>query len=174
MKSIAAFLIVVLGALGSAPARSGPNYKRPIVQVPDVYRDAPAAGLPASGAASLGDQKWWEVFDDPVLQELVATAVRQNFDVRIAASRVLQAQAQLGIVRADEQPTVDAGAGAGPRTAGAIRGAAGAPDLCALNVQVSAAWELDFWGKFRRATEGARARAARQRVGTARRRRRAS
>jgi len=155
MKPVAAFL-VVLGALASAACTVGPDYKRPIVQVPDAYRDSPAAGLPAPGAASLADQKWWEVFDDPVLQELVATAVRQNFDVRIAAARVLQARAQLGVVKADEQPTVDAGAGLARER---LPQSAGLPALqtYAANVQVSAAWELDFWGKFRRATEGARA-----------------
>ena len=141
----------------------GPDYKRPLVQVPDAYRDSPAAVLPSSGAASIADQKWWEVFDDPVLQEQLAAAVRQNFDVRIAAARVLQARAQLGVVKADEQPTVDAGAGAARER---LPQSAGLPALqtYALNVQLSAAWELDFWGKFRRATEGARA-AARQRVG---------
>ena len=129
MKPVAAFL-VVLGALASAACTVGPDYKRPIVQVPDAYRGSPAAGLPAPGAASIGDQKWWEVFDDPVLQELIATAVRQNFDVRIAAARVLQARAQLGVVQADEQPTVDAGAGLARERLPQSRGAAGASDLC--------------------------------------------
>src|SRR5262249_54325505 len=61
---------------------------------------------------SFGDQKWWEVFQDPQLQELVRTSLKQNYDVRIAATRILQAQAQLGITRADQLPTINAGASA--------------------------------------------------------------
>src|SRR6266581_4418157 len=73
-----------------------------------------------SAAESLGEQKWWEVFEDKQLQELIHTALQQNYDVRIAATRVLQAQAQLGITRADQLPTISAGAQAvnerNPRT----------------------------------------------------------
>jgi outer membrane protein, multidrug efflux system len=134
----------------------GPNYRRPIVQVPSGYRGAPAVDASPSDEASLGDQKWWDVFNDPVLQDLIATAVRQNFDVRIAAARMLQAQAQLGIVRADQAPSVN---GAVDATRERLAQSLGLPALqtSVLEVQVSAAWELDFWGKFRRATEAARA-----------------
>jgi len=59
---------------------------------------------------SLGDQKWWEVFQDKQLQDLIHTALQQNYDVRIAATRILQAQAQVGITRADQLPTISAGA----------------------------------------------------------------
>jgi len=77
----------------------GPKYKRPPVTVPDTYRGvAPEAG---SQAASLGDEKWWRFFQDPQLQGLIREALSQNYDVRIAATRVLQAQAVLGITRAD-------------------------------------------------------------------------
>src|SRR4051812_18121021 len=150
MKPIAAFVAVLVIA-ASAACTVGPDYKRPIVQIPDAYRGG-FSGLPASGAVSLADQKWWQVFDDKVLQDLIATAVRQNLDVRIAATRVLQTRAQLGITRADQLPAVDAGAGAARER---LAQSAGLPALqtYALNVQASAAWELDFWGKFRRATE---------------------
>ena len=104
----------------------GPNYKRPTVDVPVTYRDAttdssarpsgqpgqakpqqPPAGssVQSSPAQSLGDEKWWEVFQDPELQALIRTALKNNYDVRIAATRVLQAQAQLGITRADQLPS---------------------------------------------------------------------
>src|SRR6202049_2074816 len=100
-----AFCAVVLFVSGCVV---GPNYKRPMVNAPSTYRgltDAEAAN-PASG--SLGDQKWWEVFQDQQLQQLIRTALQQNYDVRIAAARVLEAQAQLGITRANQFPTLNA------------------------------------------------------------------
>jgi len=107
-------------------------------------------------SASLGDQKWWDVFKDEQLQSLIRTALQQNYDVRIAGARILQAQAQLGITRADQFPTVSGGAGISDQ-----RNARGkffpAFETSTGQLNVSAAWELDFWGKFRRATEAARA-----------------
>jgi outer membrane protein, multidrug efflux system len=133
----------------------GPKYKRPPVTVPDTYRGlAPDAG--PETAASLGDEKWWTVFQDQQLQALIREALAQNYDVRIAATRVLQAQAVLGITRADQYPTISGGASASnvgvPRTKHI-------PDFetSSNQVNLSLFWELDFWGKFRRATEAARA-----------------
>jgi len=107
-------------------------------------------------AESIGDQKWWEVFQDPQLQDLIHTALQQDYDVRIAATRILQAQAQVGITRADQLPTINAGAQTvdqrSPRTKFFP-----AYETSAHQVDVSLAWELDFWGKYRRATESARA-----------------
>jgi len=109
-----------------------------------------------SGAASFGDQKWWDAFQDEVLRDLIHTALQQNYDVRIAAARILQARAQLGISRADQLPSVDANAAAVnqrlPQSPG-LRPI----ETSATQVSLSLAWELDFWGKFRRATESARA-----------------
>src|SRR5579863_7196333 len=85
----------------------GPNYKRPSVDVPATYRGAMDADAATAAAASLGDQKWWEVFQDPQLQQLVRTALQQNYDVRIAAAHVLEAEAQVGITRADQYPNVN-------------------------------------------------------------------
>src|SRR6266853_2048249 len=117
MRSIAV-LLAALSVLSTAACTVGPDYKRPIVVVPDTYRGAASDGGPAPSAVSLGDQKWWDVFQDDQLRSLLTAAVRQNFDVRIAAARILQAQAQLGIVRADQFPTVDAGAGSARGMAG--------------------------------------------------------
>jgi outer membrane protein, multidrug efflux system len=134
----------------------GPNYKRPSVNVPGMYRGAipPEATQPV--AKSLGDQKWWEVFEDQQLQDLIHTALQQNYDVRIAATRILQAQAQVGITRADQLPTINAGAQTvdqrSPRTKFFP-----AYETSAHQVDLSLAWELDFWGKYRRANESARA-----------------
>jgi multidrug efflux system outer membrane protein len=135
----------------------GPDYSRPAITTPEVYRGASPNPSATVSTRLLGDQKWWDVFQDPVLQELIRLALQQNYDVRIAASRVLQAQAQLGITRADQFPTVSAGSQVSgqytPKTSSifpAYRTNAGELDL-------SVVWNLDFWGKYRRQTEAARA-----------------
>jgi multidrug efflux system outer membrane protein len=133
----------------------GPKYKRPPVTTPDVYRGV-APDSPPPTAESLGDEKWWTVFQDQQLQTLVREAIAQNYDVRIAASRVLQAQAILGITRADQFPTIAGGAAA---TNSRIPRSKTGPEFetNANQLNLSLFWELDFWGKFRRATEAARA-----------------
>jgi multidrug efflux system outer membrane protein len=148
----------------------GPNYKRPSVNVPVTYRapatDESAAISPAqqpttskpttAATASLGDEKWWEVFQDTELQGLIRSALKNNYDVRIAATRVLQAQAQLGITRADQLPTLSAGGAINSQQSPKI-GPIPSYELTQGQVTASAAWNLDFWGKYRRATEAARA-----------------
>jgi outer membrane protein, multidrug efflux system len=132
----------------------GPNYKRPPVVVPDGYRNVPDGAQP--DAASFGDEKWWQVFQDEQLQKLIRQALADNYDVRIAATRVLQAQAALGITRADQFPNIYGGAAA------LNQGVPKTPltpsyEYSPLQVNLSLSWELDFWGKYRRATEAARA-----------------
>ncbi len=153
MTKLTALLLVVLLTAGCAV---GPNYKRPSANVPVVYRGVTPeeAGLPTT--ESLGDQKWWEVFQDKQLQELIHTALAQNYDVRIAATRILEAQAQLGIIRADQLPTINAGAQAIDQRSPRTKQFPGF-QTSANQVDLSLSWELDFWGKFRRATEAARA-----------------
>ena len=134
----------------------GPNYKKPVAAVPGTYRGLTPEEAANTEPASVGDQKWWEVFQDEQLKTLIRTALQQNYDVRIAGARILEAQAQLGITRADQFPTVSAGAGLSDQRSArgkffpAFEGSTG-------QLNASAAWELDFWGKFRRATEAARA-----------------
>jgi multidrug efflux system outer membrane protein len=132
----------------------GPNYKRPAIDTPGAYRDSQPSIPPSD---SLGDEKWWEVFQDPVLQELIRAALQQNYDVRIAASRVLQAQAQLGIARANQFPIVSAGAQAFSERNPKISSAFPSYEANAGEVDLSVVWNLDFWGKYRRQTEAARA-----------------
>lgn len=153
MKGIYSWVLIALVLL--AGCKVGPNYKRPQVDTPSVYRgvDQQAA---TQNATSLGDEKWWTVYQDPELQQLIRTALAQNYDVRIAVSRVLQAQAVLGITRADQFPTVSAGA-AGSNLRIPTTKQLPAADTSSLGASLSFAWELDFWGKFRRATEAARA-----------------
>src|SRR5580692_5314687 len=106
MKKLAFIPVVIVALAGCAV---GPNYKRPAVSVPTDYRAATPS--PAAPVSSLGNENWWDVYQDPVLVQLIHTALQQNYDVRIAATRVLQAQAQLGIARANQFPTASVGAG---------------------------------------------------------------
>jgi len=163
---------ILLGVAGFTGCTVGPNYKRPTVNVPVTYREsAPAA--PTGGdakaqsvnseqaqtekpAESLGDAKWWEVFQDPQLQSLIRTALKNNYDVRIAASRVLQAQAQLGITRADQLPSLSAGGNIASQQSPKL-GPIPAYELTQGQLTASAAYNLDFWGKYRHATQAARA-----------------
>jgi multidrug efflux system outer membrane protein len=104
----------------------------------------------------LGDEKWWDVFEDKELQGLIRTALKNNYDVRIAAARVLEAQAQLGITRADQFPSLSVGG-----NVNSVRNPKIGPfpsyEVTQGELTASAAWNLDFWGRYRRATESARA-----------------
>ncbi len=153
MRRLVGVSLVMLLISGCAV---GPNYKRPSVNVPGTYRGATPQEAQQPAAESLGDQKWWEVFQDKQLQDLIHTALRQNYDVRIAATRILEAQAQVGITRADQLPTINAGAEAVNQRSARTKFFP-AFETSANQVDLSLAWELDFWGKYRRATESARA-----------------
>jgi multidrug efflux system outer membrane protein len=133
----------------------GPNYRRPAIDAPAAYRGDSRSAIVS--AESLGDEKWWEVFQDPVLQQLIRTAIEQNYDLKIAASRVLQAQAQLGITRANQFPTVSAGTEAFSQRNPKISSSFPAYEANAGEVDLAVVWNLDFWGKYRRQTEAARA-----------------
>jgi outer membrane protein, multidrug efflux system len=149
-------LALLCTALVLSGCTMGPNYRRPTLAAPPTYRGLAPDGTAQTETATLGDQKWWDIFQDEQLRTLIRTALQQNYDLRIAASRILEAKAQLGITRADQFPTVNAGAGiADVRTAQSIF--LPAFETSTGQVNLSAAWELDFWGKFRRATEAARA-----------------
>ena len=139
----------------------GPNYKRPKIDAPPAYRD-PGAPLEANrtaspATASLGDEKWWTVFKDPELQNLIRTALQQNYNVRIAATRVLQAQAQLTVTRSNEFPSLNASGGVTGTKSPAIPGVYKGFQYVADQLVLDASWNLDFWGQYRRATEAARA-----------------
>src|SRR5579872_4256892 len=135
----------------------GPNYKRPAINAPAAYRGEPSSQPSVASAESLGNEKWWEVFQDPVLQQLIRTALQQNYDVQIAAARVLQAQAQLGITRANQFPMVGGGAEGFSERNPKISSAFPSYQANAAEVDLSVIWNLDFWGKYRRQTEAARA-----------------
>jgi multidrug efflux system outer membrane protein len=146
--------ILALASLVASGCLTGPAYRRPPVDTPTAFRGTDAPDSTAT--PSLADASWRDVFQDDVLQVLIQTALEHNSDAQIAAVRILEAQAQLGVTRADQFPTVTAGVDVlGERPSVAL----GFPsaNVGAMEVQASAAWELDFWGKFRHATEAARA-----------------
>src|SRR5271163_4617711 len=130
----------------------GPNYKRPDVNVPVGYRGLPNGSSVQSGSETFAEMKLAAVFPDEVLQSLLKEALVNNYDVRIAATRVLQAGADLGITRANQLPTVDVAGGIQNQRMQPLSG-----NVTAGAVAVQASWILDFWGQFRRATEAARA-----------------
>jgi multidrug efflux system outer membrane protein len=136
--------------LALAGCTVGPNYRRPSVAVPGDFRNQ-VPDQPAT-AASLGDEKWWTVFGDPDLQTVIRTALEKNYDVRIAATTILQAQEQVTITRSNQFPTVSAQPSF---TTERIPGFKVTADIFAL--EAAASWTPDFWGQYRRGTEAARA-----------------
>ena len=149
-------------ALLAAGCALGPNYKRPPVPVPPTWRD-----LPVAEAESLANTPWWTVFDDPQLQALITTALIENKDLKIAVERIEEARARYGFVRADLWPRVDASVtGGGLRfnggslihTPDADSGAAAeATETAIYSATADLSWELDFFGRIRRASEAEKA-----------------
>ena len=152
----AALLVAIVTALGlMTGCLMGPKYKRPTVDVPQEYR-APAPQQ-AAQASSLGNEQWWQVYQDPVLTQLIHTAIAQNYDVRIAAARVLEAQAQVGITRANQLPSANVGADVFSQQNAKVTKLFPAYQVNGGELNLSVIWNLDFWGKYRRQTEAARA-----------------
>jgi NodT family efflux transporter outer membrane factor (OMF) lipoprotein len=154
-------LILTLSVLALGGCAVGPNYKRPQVALPAEFRGAPAAS--STTAAAIADTKWQDLFPDQTLNQMVATALNNNFDLRMAAERVEQARAQLGVTRANQFPFLDAQAGfTGTRgsSIGANTFVPSGTNLSSSYTSLGAAlsWELDIWGRLRRLTEAARAR----------------
>jgi outer membrane protein, multidrug efflux system len=137
----------------------GPKYHRPAVAAPSAFRGD--VGQPSS-PASLADAKWFEVFKDEQLQNLIRTALEHNYDVREAVARVEAARANLGITRADQYPTVAVDANVSTqrfaRNGSFSLPAAAQPERTFGTVSASLlSYEVDIWGRLRRATEAARA-----------------
>src|SRR5437899_4846057 len=104
-------VIVIAMSVSAASCLLGPNYRRPTVAVPAAFRDTTATTAQAE-SRSLTDLSWFDLFKDDTLTELVRVALAQNFDLRIAAERVLQARERFGIARADRLPLIVGSAGA--------------------------------------------------------------
>jgi multidrug efflux system outer membrane protein len=157
-----ATIATVLAAVLLSGCTVGPNYHRPTIQTPTAFRSP--TPTPTSDPASLADLKWWEIFKDEKLQELERTALAQNYDLRDAAARVEAARANLGITRSNQFPNLDASADIST-TRFSRNGSLALPRTfvqsqnrtfggATLNLL---SFELDIWGRLRRATEAARA-----------------
>jgi len=157
MTNLRTAAVIVL-LLSLCACKVGPNYQRPALDVPGQYRGvAPAADAQppqASGQPTgpFGDMLWGAVFQDEVLQGLIKEALASNYDMKIAATRVLQANANLGIVRANQFPTLDGSASIANERNFQFPGA---PTFGTLGLTLN--YVVDFWGQYRRATESARA-----------------
>jgi len=142
--------LVPLAALAVGACSPGPNYERPgNLPAPQTYRDSVGRDTTRRDT-SFADLPWWQVFRDTTLQRLIRVALEQNPDLGIAAERVLAAEAQLGVTRADLYPQVGA-------QGGVSRGQLDAVTATRANVGVSAFWELDLFGRIRRSAERDRA-----------------
>ena len=134
----------------------GPDYKRPAVTSPETFR-----GQAVAEAVSFADAPWWEVFQDPVLKDLIARALRNNYDVALAAARVQEARANARVARAERFPSIDYNAAAG--RARLPLGGLNLPDGTDHRTDdfftgyLNLSWELDIWGRVRRSNEAARA-----------------
>ncbi len=152
----AAFASMVVAAVAVAGCAIGPDYRRPALVQPETFR-----GQAVAEATSFADAPWWEAFRDPALQQLIQNALRNNYDVSVAAARIEEARANLRVTRSDLYPALDYGGSIsrGKVTPG-ILGGVGGPAPAAGNfysANMSASWELDIWGRVRRLSEAARA-----------------
>jgi outer membrane protein, multidrug efflux system len=132
----------------------GPDYKRPALDTPASYRFATS-----QATNSFGDLPWWEVFKDPVLQDLIRTALTNNYDLKRAVARVEQARQQVTVARAPLFPQIGYGGDVGRGKNAMLNSPATLSGATASSAQINinAVWEIDFWGRIRRLTEAARA-----------------
>ncbi|HTY86126.1 MAG TPA: efflux transporter outer membrane subunit [Candidatus Acidoferrum sp.] len=146
-------LVVALALLGGCAV--GPNYKPPAANAPDNFRFAQS-----QTTNSFADLPWWEVFKDPVLQDLIRTALTNNYDLKQAVARVEQARNQAIVARSAFFPQIgysgDIGRGRNALYNAPANAQNGATDSSALTT-LNAFWEIDFWGRIRRLSEAARA-----------------
>ncbi|HPF57316.1 MAG TPA: efflux transporter outer membrane subunit [Candidatus Competibacteraceae bacterium] len=145
-------LAVAMGLALSGCASVGPDYQRPETPAPEQWR------INIQQANDLANTLWWKQFQDPVLNELIQIALQENKDVKIAAARVDEYLGRYGVTRSDQFPQIGANA-AGSRTRNSenSRAAAGENPVNSYQVDLGVSFELDLWGKLRRATEAARA-----------------
>ena len=149
---------VLLAALTLAACTSGPDYKRPDMVLPESW---PAKQDDAAVKASRVNEQWWHLYADSVLDQLEEEALVHNADIQVAVFHVLEVRAQLGITKADQFPDLSANANQS-RTKASTVGTFPLPAYIPptqdfTHISLDASYELDFWGKLRRATEAARA-----------------
>jgi NodT family efflux transporter outer membrane factor (OMF) lipoprotein len=139
-------VLVVCVAASLTGCMVGPNYKRPIVAAPPQFR----AGEPQPAQASLGDVKWFNLFEDSTLRDLIEEGLKANYDIRIAAQRILEAEGRLASTRSAIAPQMSL-------QADAARAGVQSPIQSTARGFGAAIWELDLFGKLRRQTEASRA-----------------
>jgi multidrug efflux system outer membrane protein len=149
-------MIVLIAATTLAGCTMGPNYKRPGIIMPPAWRTA------AQTSSSLADLTWWQLFKDQTLQNLIRTALNDNNDLQLAVARVSEARALLGATRAAQFPQLDAGARyrnqrLSESSFPPVDKLDVNPDMDIYRADVDLSFELDLWGRLRRATEAARA-----------------
>jgi multidrug efflux system outer membrane protein len=152
MKKWQIFLIAVLASGFINGCKVGPNYQRPVVHPPTAYHGASENPQLQAQAASYADLPWWQVFQDPQLQELICTALKQNYDLRLATERINAARDQVAITRSALFPQVQ---GNGNFSGG--KESNFQTNFNFLTLTADAAFQLDLFGKLRRATEASRA-----------------
>ncbi len=146
-------LLLLLAGIGVAGCAVGPDYERPALELPDTWRVAP------ENAVALANAAWWEQLGDPVLDELIATALAENLDTRIAAARVAQFAGALQATRAGFMPQLGYGVGADRARSSELLLPGGAdPYSTQYRAALSASWQLDLFGRLRRESEAAQAR----------------
>ncbi len=143
------FLVLAAGVLGSCAV--GPTYRRPEVATPAATRGE----IGPAQAASLADQAWWDVFHDDALRSLVAEALQNGYDVRIAAWRVEEARALAGISRAQLYPEFQVSADWTRSRASLFKSPVPPKPVNLYDVNLGASWELDLWGRIRRSNQAA-------------------
>ena len=154
MKETAPLLLMsaILTSVLMTGCMVGPNYRRPVVQTPSAYRDLRENPQAQAQAASFADLPWWQVFQDPQLQELIRTALKENYDLQLATERIAAARAQVTVTRSNLFPQVQASS----KFSGG-KDASTQSKFNFLGLTADAAFQLDLFGRLRRATEAARA-----------------
>src|SRR5271156_2378492 len=152
MKKLVRFMASVLASTLVVGCSVGPNYHRPVVQAPTSFRDLSDNPQAQAQTASYADLPWWQVFQDPQLQELIRTALKQNYELQIATERINAARAQLAITRSNLLPQVQGG---GTFYGGKQQFFPATINL--LFLAADASFQLDLFGRLRRETEAARA-----------------
>jgi multidrug efflux system outer membrane protein len=155
MKRHPVLVLLLVTLVLSSSCVVGPNYQRPVVNAPPTFRDAQGAAQQASFA----DLPWWEVFQDGTLKELIQASLANNFDLRVAVTRIEQARQIAAQARSQYFPAIDYSAGIGYGKNEFAGGAAlnGGNIRGSFIALASAAWELDLWGRIRRLNEAAKA-----------------
>ncbi len=152
--AVKAFILLFLFLI-SPGCMVGPNYKRPVVDIPPSWR------VEEKEAKEMADTRWWEQFNDPVLNGLIETALRENKDLKIAAARVEEFLGYFQTTRAGLFPQVGAGAVGQRQASTKYSNPPPNPELVNpgnnFGTFLNASWEIDIWGRLRRATQAARA-----------------